>query len=58
LDYFSEMGQAAYLTVSELSESDWAKLYFKLSAQFLSLQQILQAMRGGYPQPECFGSQH
>lgn len=45
LNYFSEMGQAAYMTVGELEESS-AGLYFQLSQQFQTLQQILQAMRG------------
>ena len=46
LDYFSDMGQAAYLTVSELQDSESASLYFQLSTQFITMQQILQAMRG------------
>ena len=46
LEYFSGMGQAAYLTVSELQDSESANLYSQLSAQFLTMQQILQAMRG------------
>ena len=46
LNYFSEMGQAAYLTISELEGRHTADLYFQLSEQFLTLQQILQAMRG------------
>ncbi len=50
LDYFSDMGQAAYLTVSELQESESAALFFQLSAQFITMQQILQAMRGS-PSP-------
>lgn len=45
LDYFSEMGQAAYLTVSELREHQLADLYLQLSHQFTTMQQILQAMR-------------
>lgn len=48
LDYFISMGQAAYLSVSELQEKALAELYFQLSEQFISLQQILQAMRGDY----------
>ncbi|MDP3267436.1 MAG: hypothetical protein Q8M40_00160 [Legionella sp.] len=48
LSYFSDLGQAAYLTVSELHEKKNADLYFELSAQFTTLQQILQAMRGEY----------
>lgn len=46
LDYFSQMGQAAYLTVGELHDRQNAELYFQLSAQFIQMQQILQAMRG------------
>lgn len=46
LEYFSGMGQAAYLTVSELQDSQSADLYSQLSAQFLTMQQVLQAMRG------------
>lgn len=47
LEYFSELGQAAYLTVSELEARESADLYLELSAQFVTLQNILQAMRGG-----------
>ena len=46
LAYFSELGQAAYLTVSELEERESAPLYLELSSQFTVLQSILQAMRG------------
>ncbi|HHF7367557.1 TPA: hypothetical protein ACPSKY_002691 [Legionella bozemanae] len=46
LDYFSEMGQAAYLTIGELEGKHTADLYIQLSEQFLTLKQILQAMRG------------
>jgi hypothetical protein len=47
LTYFSDIGQAAYLTVGELYDhTNNADLYFQLSAQFGQLQQILQAMRG------------
>lgn len=48
LNYFSEMGQAAYLTIGELEGKHSADLYFQLSEQFFSLQHILQAMRGDY----------
>ncbi|KTD76318.1 hypothetical protein [Legionella waltersii] len=48
LSYFSDMGQAAYLTVGEMHDRKMADLYFQLSAQFVTLQQILQAMRGEY----------
>jgi hypothetical protein len=45
-DYFSDMGQAAYLTVGELQEHAWAELYFQLGNQFTNMKHILQAMRG------------
>ncbi|ARB92519.1 hypothetical protein [Legionella longbeachae] len=48
LEYFSEMGQAAYLTIGELEGKHTQNIYFQLSEQFLILQQILQAMRGEY----------
>ena len=48
LDYFSEMGQAAYLSVSELQHSDSAHLYGELSAKFITMQHILQAMRSDF----------
>lgn len=48
LNYFFDLGQAAYLTVGELEEKHSADLYFQLSEQFSTLQQILQAMRGEY----------
>jgi hypothetical protein len=50
LNYFADMGQAAYLTVGELQESPSGDLYFQLSAKFLTLQQILRAMRGEFLQ--------
>ena len=46
LNYFFELGQAAYLTLGELEEKESAELYFQLSKQFATLQQILQSMRG------------
>ena len=46
LNYFSEMGQAAYLSVSELEAKPSSELFIELSEQFINLQQILQAMRG------------
>jgi hypothetical protein len=46
LDYFSDLGQAAYLTVSEMEANESADLYSQLSAQFINMQRILQAMRG------------
>lgn len=48
LNYFSDMGQAAYFSVGNLKEQQWADLYFELSEQFMSLRHILQAMRGNY----------
>lgn len=50
LNYFSDMGQAAYLTAGEMEVDQTSALYFQLSAQFITLQQILQAMRGEYLQ--------
>lgn len=51
LSYFADMGQAAYLSVSELHTSQSANLYYQLSEQFINLQQILRAMRNDYLQP-------
>lgn len=48
LEYFCDMGQSAYLSIGELHQSSMAELYYELSEQFLSLQQILQAMRSEY----------
>lgn len=48
LNYFSEMGQSAYLTAGELQHKEQADLYFQLSSQFSDLQQVLRAMRGEY----------
>lgn len=42
--YYSDIGQAAYLTVSELESPD-ASLYAELSCQFESLCQILNTMK-------------
>ena len=50
LDYFTEMGQAAYLTAAELQASETGELYVQLSAQFTNMQSILQSMRGHYCQ--------
>lgn len=57
INYFVDLGQAAYLTVGELEEKQSASLYFQLSEQFATLQQILQAMRGEYPQLHQFDEQ-
>lgn len=45
LDYFSGVGQAAYLSVSELQEQQRSDLYYQLSDQFITMQNILRAMR-------------
>ena len=50
IEYYSDLGQAAYLTVGELQESLTGNLYLQLSEQFSNLQQILQAMRSDYLQ--------
>lgn len=50
LSYFSDLGKAAYLTVGELYEDKTSELYFELSAQFIILQQVLQAIRGEFVQ--------
>lgn len=48
LEYFSDIGQAAYLSVGDLEEAQSSNLYYQLSEQFITMQQILQAMRGEY----------
>jgi hypothetical protein len=48
LDYFADMGQAAYLTIGELYDSQSSDLYLQLSAQFLRLQRVLRAMRSDF----------
>lgn len=50
ISYYINMGQAAYLAVSELQSNESAELYHQLSSQFIDMQQILQAMRQN-PQP-------
>ena len=45
LDYFVDMGQSAYLSLSELHQSADAKLYSQLSEQFIVMKDILTAMR-------------
>ena len=45
LDYFSEIGQAAYLSASESHEHQLSDLYLQLSHEFSHMQHILQAMR-------------
>ena len=49
LNYFVDMGQAAYLTVGELQERQ-SGLYHQLSEQFLMLKKILMATRSGFLQ--------
>lgn len=51
LEYYSDMGQAAYMTVSELEEPNMAGLFLQLSKQFPTMQQILQALRGNDQSP-------
>jgi hypothetical protein len=48
VNYYSQMGQSAYLTVSELQERSTAELYLQLSQYFPDLQKTLQAMRGRF----------
>lgn len=50
LSYFSDMGQAAYLTAAELQDTKTGDIYIQLSNQFIMLQTILQAMRSDYIQ--------
>lgn len=50
IDYYRQMGQTAYLTLSELHASASAELYLHLSQHFPNLQKILQAMRGDFYQ--------
>jgi hypothetical protein len=44
LQYFTDMGQAAYLTVSELEQDEIGALYHELSCQFKQLRQVLKAL--------------
>lgn len=50
LNYYCQMGQTAYYTVSELEDNASAELYLQLSQYFPNLQKILQAMRGNFVQ--------
>jgi hypothetical protein len=52
LDYYTGMGQAAYLTISELQDKRTSELFLQLSEYFVSMQKILQAMRGDFYQFE------
>ena len=53
LQYYTEMGRAAYLTVSELQPPQSALLYKQLGKQFKALQTVLQSMRSDYYQSLC-----
>ncbi|MDX2345745.1 MAG: hypothetical protein QNK11_02575 [Legionella sp.] len=44
LSYFSDMGQSAYFTVSELEVTEMAELYQELGHQFVDLMRILKAL--------------
>jgi hypothetical protein len=50
LEYYTDMGQAAYLSISELQKKPTSDLYLELSKHFLNMQTILQAMRGDFHQ--------
>lgn len=50
LDYYVDMGKAAYLSVSELQNTPDSELFLDLSTNFPNLQTILQALRGDYQQ--------
>lgn len=52
VDYFIDLGQAAYRTVGDLQQAEMGRLYWRLSSEFYHLQQILQAMRN-----QCFQKQ-
>ena len=45
IDYFIGIGQAAYLTASELHHESSAQLFYELGEHFHELQSILTAMR-------------
>ena len=45
IEYFSDLGQSAYLTVSELQDNQLSELYLQLSDQFITMRHVLQAMR-------------
>ncbi|MDF1756735.1 MAG: hypothetical protein P1U74_00305 [Legionellaceae bacterium] len=48
VDYYADMGQAAYLSVSELQKKSSANLFLELSEHFGRMKNILQAMRGDF----------
>ncbi|MCC5791348.1 MAG: hypothetical protein JJT82_01890 [Legionellaceae bacterium] len=45
LDYYVNMGQSAYLTISEHHAQESAHLYYQLGQQFKALSSVLNAMR-------------
>ena len=46
INYFTDIGQAAYWSVGELQEEmQSASLFYELSHNFLTLQQVLHALR-------------
>ncbi len=45
LDYYVEMGKAAYLTASEIEEKKAGQLYYHLSLNFINLQNVLHSIR-------------
>ena len=48
IHYFSDIGKSAYRTLDALNDKKDNDLYFQLSAQFSSLEGVLQGMRGQY----------
>lgn len=46
IDYFCDMGQAAYLSAGALGLGQFTELFQVLGSKFRSLKEILQAMRG------------
>ncbi len=46
IKYFIELGQTAYIQVASLSKEDSASLYNALSYDFISLMEVLHAIRG------------
>lgn len=46
IKYFIELGQTAYVQVASLSKAGSAALYNALSSDFISLMEILHAIRG------------
>ena len=50
LQYYSSMGQTAYLAVSERTNQASADLFFQLATQFSELQKTLESIRGEYYQ--------